>query len=490
MTRVDPRAPCLIGAGQWTGRGGVVAREPLALWEGVARDAAEGRVLGAVERLDVVYCQSWAYDDPARRLAERLGIEPRQARYSGIGGTMPLALVADAATAMLQGQLDVALIVGGEALATRRALRKAEQSPGWSHPEAERSPFPFEAPFHPAEVAHEVFQAWLTFALWDIARRAHLGVAPDEYRLALGRLFSPFTEIAAANPRAWFPTARTAEALVEPTPENRMVGYPYTKHLVAVMDVDMAAAVVLATHERADALGIPQDQRVYLRGWCSASDPVYVAEHEPTWMSPAMAAAGLGALDAASIGIDDVAHLDLYSCFPSSVLFACDALGIDPAIDPRSLTVTGGLPYHGGPGSCYGLHALATMAEVLRSDPGSYGLVSGVGMHMTKHSFGVWSTEPGRPAPGDVGPEAQATKDVRDTATGPATVAMYTVVHDRAGEPAWGLAVCDLPEGDRCYARVEDPALLRHIEGIEWVGNRVDLTTSAKGVNLVSAWGA
>jgi acetyl-CoA C-acetyltransferase len=464
----------------------------------VARRAASSsdRLLDAVDELDVMYCQSWDYDDPPGRLAERLGITPRRARYSGIGGTTPQVLVAEAGRGILRGDLDVAMVVGGECLATRRLLRKADERPAWSHPDPERKPFPFEAPFHPAEVAHEVFQAWLTFALWDVARRAHLGVAPDDHRDSMGRLFSPLTDVAAANPNAWFPIARRPDELVTPTPENRMVGYPYTKYLVSVMDVDMAAAVVLASHEKADALGVPDDQRVYLRGWCAANDPVYVAEHEPTWASPAMQAAGAEALRVARVGIDDVAHLDLYSCFPSSVAFACDALGIDPATDGRALTVTGGLPYHGGPGSCYVLHSLAAMAEVLRSDPGSFGLVSGVGMHMTKHAFGVWSTTPGEhlPTPPDEAGiqatlDARPVKAIRDAATGSATVAMYSVVHGRSGEAEWGLAVCDLPDDSRCYARIEDPDLLATAESTELVGHHVDLRPHPEkdSVNLLHA---
>jgi acetyl-CoA C-acetyltransferase len=447
-------------------------------------------VLDAVDAVDVVYCQSWQYDDPPRRLVERLDVAPRKRRYSGAGGTTPLVLVAEAAQAILRGELDVALVVGGECLATNRAIRKAGERPAWSHRDPERRPFPFDAPFHPAEVAHDVFQAWLTFALWDVAWRAHRGIAPDAHRKALGELFAPMTRIAAANPDAWFPLERSADELITATPGNRMVGYPYTKYLMSVMDVDMGAALLLASHGCAERLGVPPERRVYLRGWCSAMDPIYVAEHDPLWSSPAMGAAAGEALAVAGVGIDDVAHLDLYSCFPSSVLFACDALGIDPAVDERPLTVTGGLPFHGGPGSGYLLHSIATLADVLRADPGSFGLTSGVGMHMTKHSFGVWSTTPGpvRPpvaAAVQVALDARPAAAIRDTAVGPATVATYSVVHDRTGAPEWGLAVCDLPEGDRCYARVEDPDVLAAAESTEWCGTEVTLTAGTDGVNLV-----
>jgi len=494
---VDPRTPCVIGVAQRTWRPGDDAPEPLVMWEQVARAAAAdtgadpGRVLGALDRLQVLFCQSWPYDDPPGRLAERLGVAPRDQRSSGIGGTTPQQLLDEAATAMLSGELDVALVVGGEALATLRRLKKAGERPAWSHRDPERRPFPFEAPFHPAEVAHEVFQAWLTFPVWDIARRARMAEPPETYRRRIAELLAPASRIAAANPHAWFPVARTVEELLSTEGGNRFVGYPYTKYEVAVMDVDQASAVLVATHAAADTLGVPAERRVYLRGWCYATDPVHLAEHHDHSRSPAMAAASAEALARAGIGIDDVAHLELYSCFASSVHLALDALGMAPD-DPRPFTVTGGLPFAGGPGSTYLGHAVATMAEVLRADPGSYGVVSGVGMHMTKHIWAVYSTRPGPVTPPDEAGvqrrlDAAGTRPIVATATGPATVATYTVAHGRDGAPEWGLAICDLPGGERCYARITETDLLAEAEATEWVGRPVRLAPADGDVNLVVA---
>jgi acetyl-CoA C-acetyltransferase len=265
-----------------------------------------------------------------------------------------------------------------------------------------------------------------------------------------------------------------------------MVGYPYTKYTVAIMDVDMAAAVIVASHERADALGVPEEKRVYLRGWCYATDPVYVAEHREMWGSPAMAVAAEEALRCAGSSVDEVAHLDLYSCFASSLHFARDALGISPT-DGRALSVTGGLPYHGGPGSGYMTHSIAQMARELRADPGSTGMVSGVGMNMTKHVFGVYSTAPGtvtRPESAKVQRALDAAGDgdgdgarvgIADTWEGEAEVAAYSVVHGRDGEPEWALLVCDVDRDTRAYARSTDPELLVGAESEELVGARVRL---------------
>lgn len=496
MTAVDPRTPCVIGVAQRTVRPDEgPCPEPLELWAETARLAAADavpdrgqRVLAAADSLQIVYCMAWPYDRPVDRLADTLRVEPAHRLYSGIGGTTPEVLVQDAARSILAGDMDLAVITGAEALDTKRRAKKAGERLPWSHRAETPDPFPFEAPFHPAEVAHEVFQAWLTFPVFDIARRARLGMEPADYAAAIGALLAPFTEVAATNPHAWFPRARSAAELATPSPDNRIVGYPYTKWAVSVMDVDMAATVIVASHARADALGVPADRRVYLRGGCYATDPVYLAEHPDLSASPAMVAASSSALAAAGATIDEVAHLDLYSCFASSVHLACDALGI-ASDDRRGLTVTGGLPFSGGAGSNYVLHSLATMVDVLRADPGSLGMVTGVGMHMTKHAFGLYSTAPppsGRletPAVLDPTPAVPIT----DHHDGPAAVASYTVAHGRDGSPEWGLVIGDLADGTRAYGRVEDPALLMALEAEEWVGRPVTLTTTDAGVNLVRA---
>ncbi len=468
------------------------------MWEEVARAAAaDAGAPSAVENLEslkVVYSQSWQYDDPALRLAERLGASPGESSYSGIGGSVPQVLVAESAEAITRGALDLGLVVGAEALATVRRLKKAGAKPEWSHRPSERRPFPFDIPFHPAEVANSIFEAYLTFALFDNARRAHLSRTIDQHRARIGPLLSHMTEIAAQDPaNAWFPVARRGPDIVEPSPEYRMVAYPYTKLMTSIMDVDMAAAVLIASDEKADRLGVPRDQRVYLRGWGYARDPDYVAERRDLWRSSAMVAASRAALRGGGLDADGVAHFDLYSCFASSVSFALDALGVDH--DPfvageRSPTVTGGLPYHGGPGSNYMTHSIAAMVERLRQNPGDFGLVSGVGMHMTKHVYGLWSTVPGVLAPLDSAAlaaevaSAQPVVALSEAARGPATIATFSVLHARDGEPEWGAVVCDLDQASRCYARLEHPDDLRRAEAEDIVGKSVTLSLGDNGATL------
>jgi acetyl-CoA C-acetyltransferase len=260
------------------------------------------------------------------------------------------------------------------------------------------------------------------------------------------------------------------------------------------MDVDLAGALVVASAPAADRLGVADDRRVHLRGSASATDPVYVAEHDELWRSPAMAWVLGAAMARAGTDVEGLDHVDLYSCFASSVSFALDALGI--AADHRlaPFTVTGGLPYAGGAGSNYGLSAISAMADRLLDGAGDghrTGLVSGVGMHLTKHAACVLSTDPspiGGGASASSEPPPIVRRPVVDVHHGPATVAAYTVHHGRDGAATDAVLVLDVAgrdDGARCYGMVRDPDLLADLEAEEWVGRRVELGDGGDGVNLV-----
>ncbi|WP_344893703.1 acetyl-CoA synthetase [Streptosporangium longisporum] len=493
----DPRTPCLVGVAQHTVRE-QPGPEPLDLWELVAREAAADAVAGlpagagggapgllaALGSVQVVYTESWQYDDPAARLAERIGASPRHRVYSKVSGTAPQTLLGAAASMIAKGELDAALVAGAEALATRRALRRAGERVAWSHPADPKPPYGWERPPHPVELAHELFLPVHTYAIMETARRAAAGESDGQERTGRGLMMAPMTEVAAANPYAWHRRARTPAELVTPSASNRFVGWPYTRNTVAVMEVDQAAAAILVSDGFADRLGIPRDRRLYLRGWAYAEDTWEVAARPEPGSSPAMAAAARAAFERAGTGLDEMSALDVYSCFAVALRAACAATGLDP-LDARGLTVTGGLPYAGGPASDYVLHSTAAMAARLRAAPG-HGLVTGVGMHLTKHTYAVWSTEPGGVG-GDAAPVHTAEPvPIAASYEGIATVAGYTVAHGRDGAAERGVLVADLPGGGRAYAHVRHPDLIAEAEARELVGVDVHLTPDGQ-VN-VATW--
>ena len=479
------RQLCLIGSAQHTVRDGE-APEPLESWAQRAREAAamagSQDLLSEIESLQIVYCQSWPYDDPVGRLAASIGAEPRHRVYSGIGGTTPQELVNDTAAAMMRGDIELALICSAEALATMRQAKKAGTRLPWRYRQA--TPFPWEPP-HASEANHSVFQAWETFPLWDTARRARRGASLSDDADEAAELMAAMTRVAAVNPHAWRPETLSASAIGTVTETNRYVGWPYTKREVAVMDVDMSAALLLATRAKADSLGVPEDQRLYLSGWAYAEDPATVAERQDLSKSSAMAVTGRQALASAGLTLPDITAFDLYSCFPSSVRLSCDALGL-ALDDERGTTITGGLPYAGGPASGYLTHAIATAHGNVGGDVG-HALITGVGMHMAKHVAAVWSSVPlglpqiADPAALQAAVEASQPRCPVLTAwSGEATVLAYTVAHGRDGSAEQGLVVLDTADG-RALARVKDPELLADAESRELVGQLVTVTTDGTG---------
>ena len=490
--RPAPRTPVIVGVAQKTvRRGELPGPEPLACWEEVCRAAIADASLppGTATSLDGVLlaaCMSWRYDDPASRLAGRLGAA---AGLLGVGepsGTCGQTLLDQAAEAIGQGRATAVAICGGEALASLRHYRRAGITPPWSHPHPDGPAFAFDldARQHPGESAigmTEGIGAVTSFAMRDIARRAHLGIPPDEYRRQLGETMAGLTRVAATNADAWFPEKRDADFLAVPRPDNRIVAYPYTKHMVAMIDVDISAALLVCSEAWADGHGVPRDRRVYPWTSCYVEEPAYVAVRDRLWRSDGMRAASEAVLRSAGIAIGDVAHLDLYSCFASAVNFARDALGISGR-SGQDVTVTGGLPYAGGPGASYMLTSLARMTRALREDPGSKGLVGGVGMMMSNHVYALYSTEP--PGPDLRQPDRAAIqaaidaiprRAIDDSYTGPARIAAYTVAHGRDGLPSHGCAICDLPSGARSHARILDAGLLEEAERIELVGHEVTI---------------
>jgi acetyl-CoA C-acetyltransferase len=184
------------------------------------------------------------------------------------------------------------------------------------------------------------------------------------------------------------------------------------------------------------------------------------------------------ALDLAGVGIDDVAIVDLYSCFPAAVQLGAKSLGLSR---DRQLTRTGGLSFAGGPWNNYVMHAIATMMNDLREQPGENGLVWANGGYTTKHAFGVYSTAP--PADGyryaypqdqiDAMPR-RILAEAADAA-GSTTVEAYTVMHSRDGEPERAIATCVLDDGRRAWGTSDDAALAAAMCEGEWVGRPVTL---------------
>lgn len=484
---VDPRTPVIIGGGQLSRRvdQGEEPLEPVDLVVEALRRAADDAGVGAgalagADAVHIVSLLSWRYRDPGLLVAQRLGATPRDTSLSGMGGNSPQTLVNQACLAIQAGEADLVLLGGAEAWRTRMGSRKAGAELTWTKqaddvPQARRSTDDV-ALSAPGEQARGIVMPVQVYPLFEQAHRIGLGRGLDEHLDVASSLWARFSEVAAVNPHAWIQRSYTAEEIRTATPENRMIGFPYTKLMNSNNAVEQGAGVILCSAERAEALGVPRDRWVFPHSGTDAHDHYFVSEREHIGRSPAMRVAGRAALDLAGVSAGDLAHVDLYSCFPSAVEIAATELGLD--LD-RPLTVTGGLSFAGGPWNNYVMHSLATMVGVLRDDPGSRGLITGNGGFITKHAFGVYSTEP--PAQPFRHAEPQAEIDALprrvpcDEPDGPAEIEAWTVMHDRDGAPETAIVAGLLGDGRRAWGVSTEPGLAKALVTEDVAGRQMEL---------------
>ena len=240
------------------------------------------------------------------------------------------------------------------------------------------------------------------YPLFENAYAHSLGRTADEHLPYICDLFSRFSVVAASQPQhSWYPTEKTKEFLMTPSKDNRIIGYPYRKWLCARDEIDMSSCAILMSWAEAERRGISEDKLVFIHGSGDGFDANSLALRHHLHKSDSMQVAYNEAFRSAGLGdVPDqskIAVFDFYSCFPIAVEQACKCVGLHPNKDDVSrMTATGGLPYHGGPGSNYSGHGLCAIVEKLRTNSfrGKFGCVGANGGWLTEHSVGIYSTNP------------------------------------------------------------------------------------------------
>ncbi|HEX8008160.1 MAG TPA: acetyl-CoA acetyltransferase, partial [Trebonia sp.] len=513
---LDPRTPVIVGVGQSSerlGEPGYQRRSPVDLATDAAREALAdtgadpAAVAAAVDTAAGVRqfenstpgarAPLGRSDNYPRSVAGRIGADPARAVLEVTGGQAPQHLVNEFAAAIAAGRGEVVLLFGSEAISTIEHYATADKAdrPDFSeHAEGslEDRGYGLEGMISRHLAAHGLTDAPSQYALIDNARRARLKQTREEYAAAMGALFAPFTKVAAANPHAAAPVERTAEELVTPTATNRPIADPYTRYIVAREKVNQGAAVLLMSVAAARRLGVPEDRWVFLHGHADLRERDLM-ERADLSASPAAVLAARHALDVAGITAAGLAAIDLYSCFPAPVFNICDGLGL-AADDPRGLTLTGGLPFFGGAGNNYSMHAVAETVRRVRQAPGTFGFVGANGGFMSKYSAGVYCTTP-VPWTADNSNKLQAEIDAWPApeqarhADGWATVETYTVKYGRDGSRT-GIVIGRLDAragGRRFVARGDDrdTGLLDLLTTGEPIAARVYARSFGKG-NVVT----
>jgi acetyl-CoA C-acetyltransferase len=444
---LDPRTPVIVGVGQINQHEESPEIEPVDLMAAAAREAVDPRVLAALDSIRVVNLLSWRYRDPGLLLGARIGAADARTQYTGIGGNTPQSLLNQTCLDIQQGRADAVLLAGAETWRTRMRLRARGVRPEWTKQD-DTVPVPpgaQDVPMSgPGEDRIGLVPPSFVYPLFEQALRIAGSESMEDHRRRIGDLWAQFSAVAQGNPHAWNREVFTPEQIWRPGPDNQ------------------GAALVLCSVEKAEHLQIPRDRWVFPHAGTDSHDTYSVAERHELHRSPAIRIGAARALELGGVGVDDLAHVDVYSCFPSAVQIAAREIGLPVGDKRRPLTVTGGLTFAGGPWNNYVMHSIATMADLLRAAPEARGLITANGGYLTKHSFGVYSATP--PADKFRWEDVQAAVDREPTRTalveweGTGTVESWTAAFDREGLAEKAFLSVRTPDGSRTWGLIADAA--------------------------------
>jgi acetyl-CoA C-acetyltransferase len=492
MKGLAPNTPVIVGIGfhQEKSEDPTECAEPYQLMVRAVRRAAEdagsAALLEQIESISVAQ-GGWEYRNPGKLIRDALGCSSARSILSDLG-VLQLSLLSELCRAIAAGAQHVGVVTGGEA--KFRVLRGTfTGQPVFDTEQPESTP--------PPDVHLTSSDPWCSdlegrrgiaspvefFAIMESALRYRRGIDIERHRDEIAALYSRFSDVAAANPHAWRRESVSTDAIRNASPKNAMLAFPYTKRHSTQWNVNQAVAIIVCSAARSAQLGLKEDGWIFPLAAAQSRHVVPLAQRKRLDSHPGTVLSGERALALASVTARDVTAAELYSCFPAAIQSFAQDLQLGEACP---WTVTGAMPFAGGPFNSASLEGVARMVEVLRGgEPARrserrIGLVSNLSGIFGKQACAVFSNAPG--AEGyryDDVTAAVAERDapvaLNEDYVGPATVVGYTVVFVGA-VPSHAIAICDTPAGERTVVRSEDGRLLESMMREEFCGRVVQVS--------------
>lgn len=403
-------------------------------------------------------------NNPPESVARRIGAAPVHRIYSNAGGTEPLTLMMELLHNIAHGQTKLALLTGAEAIANQRFAMRSAYEENWHED--------LGAPLDNREyrkrfASKEELSSGLSlpvqyYALIENIQAHQMGHTLTQHQKYMARIMAPLSQVAATNPYAQSAVEYSALELEKVSAANYPISLPYSKLLIAQDAVNQSSALLLASVGYARELNIDPRQWIFIEAYADGEDQ-HLSLREDPGRSCAMERVLSAAMDRAEATPADMDLVDIYSCFPCAVHSACDILGLSMD-NSRPVTVTGGLPFFGGPGNNYSLHALAEVAVRLRGHA-SRALVTANGGILSKHAATVLSSEPSRASHLNWNESNHLTVDCVDI---PARsiinrphqgyIISYTVI-SRRQKPDIGIVLAETVAGERFLASTTDSSV-------------------------------
>ena len=471
----EDRIPVIVGVGEIVDRPKDIAAglEPMALLEEAVRRAeadSGAKLLGELGSLDVVNFLSWRYRDPEKQLAARLGAKPAHCYYGPVGGESPIRYIHEAAQRIARGECSVAVVCGAEAQSTATKAERGGISLPWT-PFAHDVEEPKRgAAFQkPMAVKLGVFRPITVYPLYESATSAHWGQTPREALAESGALWSTYSRVASENENSWLKKRFTPDEITTPTPDNRLIAWPYTKLMVANPTVNMGGAVLLTSLAKARAAGVPEDRLIYPIGGASAEEPRDYLVRDQFYESHPQNAVLKAVMDLVEGDGKKFDAIELYSCFPCVPKMARRTLGLGPDVQP---TVTGGLTFFGAPLNTYMTHAAdrdgaqacarAASSACSTARAVSSPSITGWCCRARRRSRRSSRTSASRPRPTG---NKRAVPEFVTEASGKGKVESFTVIYKGKGEVEHGVVMMRTEADARALARIPatDAATLAHL---------------------------
>jgi acetyl-CoA C-acetyltransferase len=473
--------PVLVGIGSLQQKGSFEQLdEALILMEQATLDAIEDTNVPEIKNyIDEIQIPKgfWAYRDPGKWIAEKHGFAEAETSVTKIG-VLQQNLVNSACKKIIDGEIRASLIVGGEA--RFKMIQALKEGLPYEEMALTENPDNYVKAKEDLYVAEELdalgMMAVGYYAIIESAMRYKNQYSLNEHESFLGNYYERFSQIASKNPHAWNQKIFTAEEIKTPSKKNQKIAYPYNKLHNTSWNVNQASALILTSDEIADKLKIPFDKRVYPLVSSETNHMIGVIQRPDLTSPVGLKLATKYLLETAAKNNIKPTFYELYSCFPVAVQLFAQALNIPENIDK---TITGGMPFAGGPLNNYMLHATAQVLMRIRDNNSEVGLITGVSGMMTKQALAIWGKNPAMDFQSmDVTAEAEKLEvpvPMSDLKKGNATIIGCTTLYEKLNSIK-AVFYAEDSQGHRLVLTSNDQQIIKQVEEEECIGLKINFS--------------
>ena len=471
--------PVLVGIGSLQQKGSFEELdEALILMEKATLNAIEDTQAPEIKNIiDEIQIPKgyWAYRDPGKWIAEKHGFSKAKTSVTKIG-VLQQNLINSACKKIINGNIRASLIVGGEA--RFKKIQALKEGLDFEEIQLTVNPDHYvkakEDLYVPEELDALGMMAVGYYAIIESSIRHKSKRTIKEHEKFLGDLYERFSQIAAQNPHAWNQRIFTSKEIQNPSLKNQRIAYPYNKLHNSSWNVNQASALILTSEEIANKLNIPSSQRVFPLISSETNHMIGVIQRPDISHPIGLQLAAEFLLETAAKNKVNPSLYELYSCFPAAVQLFSESLNVPKNIDK---TITGGMPFAGGPLNNYMLHATAQMLMKIREHTNEIGLITGVSGMMTKQALSIWGKDPVMDFESmDVTAEAEKLEipvPMSNLKKGDARVIGCTVLYEKLN-PLKAVFYAEDSQGCRLVLTSNEEDIIKKVEEEECIGLKIN----------------